>query len=236
MGIFDGSNAVGLFKFTYSRKTFYQVVDPGVQVDYPIVNGELFKKFVKKVEEDGKRMLQLHPKRKTRSSTTDKESPSAAAKSTRIDISPGLLVSVSQSKRQKLLTETYWDSDEACKLFEPQANDSSCLETLQRRILLLQQVQKGKDGWRYAVKGRDPHDICTDGEKNILRQKSQLLCLAYKFAIDLMNGITWLACCEKACQMLNPIGITQASSGRLIAGYNRLFRTNNCFPHPNIDV
>ena len=67
------SNNVGLFKFHYSRKTFYQVVDPGVQVAYPVINAQIFKIFVKKVEEDSKKMLQLQSKRQTPSSTSTTE-------------------------------------------------------------------------------------------------------------------------------------------------------------------
>ena len=119
MDIYDGSNNVGLFKFPYSRKTFYQVVDPGVQVAYPVINGQIFKIFVKKVEEDSEKMLQLQSKRQTRSSTTEDVPASGATNISNNNVEAASIAPMPPTKRQKVLLETYWDSEEARKLFQP---------------------------------------------------------------------------------------------------------------------
>ena len=40
-------------------------------------------------------------------------------------------------------------------------------------------------------------------------------------------------CCRPAAEELNKLGITTAENGKRIAKWNRDFRQNNQFPHPN---
>jgi hypothetical protein len=235
---YDGSNQSGLFKLIYSKKLFYHIVEPGVQVKYPVLDSKTFKIFVKTVD----REVQSISFRSNRENEIPLAAAAAAAapansreRRTREEQSSSPVPPV-QSKRQKVLAESYWDSDEARKLFEPREGDSSCRETLERRVHQLRAVQQGCDGWRHAVVGRDPDNICTETDKVIIRQKALLLCLAYQIALDSMNKKTWLDCCKAACLTLNPLGISQTKRGDNVQLYNRLFRRHEAFPHPNIDV
>ena len=49
-----------------------------------------------------------------------------------------------------------------------------------------------------------------------------------------MPEFTWLACCKEATTILNTLGIDIATNGETVANYNRIFRTNEVFLHPNI--
>jgi hypothetical protein len=109
-------------------------------------------------------------------------------------------------------------------------------DTLLRRIRKLRLVQTETEGWRYAVIGRDKTNACTDKNKLVFRQKSLLLCKAYILAVKLMNKKTWLHCCAIACARLNEIGITQTKNSEVLADYNRTFRKEEAFPHPNIEI
>jgi hypothetical protein len=143
------------------------------------------------------------------------------------------LVESPRTKKQKLLGQTYWQSPEAVALFQPKPmDDMSVVNTLQRRIRTLKAAQK-HDQWRLVCQGHDPNNICSDYDKVALRQKSLCLLQAYQIALTKMPEQTWLACCKEATTIMNDLGIDIATNGETVANYNRIFRTNEVFLHPN---
>ena len=85
------------------------------------------------------------------------------------------------------------------------------------------------------VIGRDPDDLCLSHNIHAIRQKSQLLCLAYSVALEKIetNKVTWEACCKEACVSLNAIGNIRATNYRTLSDYNIEFRSGEAFEHPN---
>jgi hypothetical protein len=235
---FDGQNQSGLFKLEYSKKKYYYIVQPGVQITYPLLDkAGGASAFLKKVETDSKNITF----RSNRENSIPLHVPQEEARQAISNQQPERVSELPQSKRQKLLKETYWDSPEAQKLFNPSQDDVNSRETLQRRIKQLCLVQQGTDGWRHAVLGRDPDNICTENDKVVLRQKSLLLCQSYQIALREFEKApserkNWVECCTEACTILNPLGINQTIRGEHVQRYNRLFRNLNAFPHPNMDV
>ena len=128
---------------------------------------------------------------------------------------------------------TYWESPEAIKLFGSNEASEDAKDTLQRRVKQLQSVNETEDGWRNAVDGRDPDNLCSRNDIFEIRQRSALLCCAYQLALDNMNEWTWKTCCTEACSQLNRVGITQAKHHETVAQWNIAFRKHNNFPHPN---
>ena len=52
-------------------------------------------------------------------------------------------------------------------------------------------------------------------------------------ALTNMNKVTWHDCCKRACQVLNSLGLKQATFFKTVANWNKVFRKFECFPHPN---
>ena len=101
---------------------------------------------------------------------------------------------------------SYWNSPEARKLFAPSesSKDDLLTDILCRRIEKLRNVSSFPEGWRDVIETHDKDNLCTANDINIIRQKSQLLCLAYLYALESMNNWQWMAdCCSSACSDLN---------------------------------
>jgi hypothetical protein len=135
-----------------------------------------------------------------------------------------------------ILNQSYWDSPEAQRLFCPKETDKSVLETLQRRIKLLEGVNSHLEGWRDVIKGRDPDDICTTNDIFEIRRRCQLLCQAYFFASEGMNEISWDECCKKSIDSLRYLGNHQTKRHRTVGQWNIQFREKEEFMHPNPSV
>ena len=134
---------------------------------------------------------------------------------------------------QRILQETYWDSSDAKDLVGWIETDSDAKETLIRHIEQLKTVNNTNDNWRNVIMGRDPDDFCTSTDIFEIRQRSALLCCAYQNLLEHMNGWTWQACCEEACNHLNRVGIVQATYHGSVALWNIEFRMLKNFAHPN---
>jgi hypothetical protein len=219
----------GIFKVIYSKKTCLYITEQGTHVSYPTVGPD----FAKEAEE---RKLatsfrsgrsNLVPTAATIDSINLQGSQKKHSRPTN-DYSD--LVESPRTKTAKLVGQTYWESPEAVALFHPKPIDEmSVVKTLERRIRILKTAQK-HDQWRLVCQGHDPDNICSDFDKVALRQKSLCLLQAYQIALTKMPESTWLACCREATSILN----TLATNGETVANYNRIFRTNEVFLHPNI--
>jgi len=91
--------------------------------------------------------------------------------------------------------QTYFDSPQAKKLFigNSKSNDN-VVSILEDRIEMLQHVSEYPEGWRDVVDHHDKDNLCSAFDIFVTRQRSQILCLAYIYALDNMNEWTWLEC------------------------------------------
>ena len=71
-----------------------------------------------------------------------------------------------------------------------------------------------------------------------IRQRIQYLRMAYFNVLDseLNQPVRFNKCCEKAIQKLSELGIRVIKNYKTIMEWNRIFRTNEMFPHPNYYV
>jgi hypothetical protein len=165
--------------------------------------------------------------------------PTAPADVSLDTTSAGIVVAMSTSTNSStLLLASYWNSQDACKLFGVQLNApfDDVRDFLKLRVELLQSVNSSETGWRNVIQGRDPDDLCSRSDIFAIRGRSTILCLAYQLAILNMNKWTWEQCCTHACTQLNPLGIVQATHNRAVQDWNGIFRQHESFPHPNYAV
>ena len=230
---FDGSNMSGIFKVIYSKKTYLYITEQGSQVSYPLVCPEFAKEAheLKLATSFRSGRSNLVPTAATAEAINLHRAKNKNSRPTNDYID---LVESPRTKKQKIQDQTFWQSPEAVALFHPKSIDEmSVVNTLQRRIRILKAAQK-HDQWRLVCQGHDPDNICSDFDKVALRQKSLCLLQAYQIALTKMPETTWLACCKEATTILNALGIDIANSGKTVATYNRVFRTNEVFLHPNL--
>ena len=147
-------------------------------------------------------------------------------------------ISSQEALSNSLLLASYWNSQDACNLFEIQFNApfNDVRGLLKQRVERLQLVNSSENGWRNVIHGRDPENLCSQSDIFALRGRSMILCLAYQLAMQHMNKWTWEQCCTHACSQLNPLGIEQATHNRTVQDWNGIFRQSGSFPHPNYAV
>jgi len=130
----------------------------------------------------------------------------------------------------------YWDSPEAKKLFLGTATDErSVQEVIKQRIERLQGVNRSPHGWKDLIERHDVDNLCSPNDVFVIRQRCQILCLAYMFALEEMNSAKWVDdCCAQAIFVSNGMGVEAATSKRTVAGWNILLRANQeHFPQPD---
>jgi hypothetical protein len=247
---FDGSNFTGIFRFQHgsNKKLFYCITNKGEQVDKPITS-PLWEKKVREAEQGMARENRqtatelLDPD--NNATTTDEPlaeptgQSNGANQNSAVNQSSESSSDIPDAKRVKrqtaaeeIASRSYWLSDEAICLFAPKGNETADA-ALERRIEILGRATGSNEGWREIVKGHDPDNLCSDNDIFELRQRCMLLNQAYRIALEKMNDWTWEKCCVESCTLLNPVGITQATSGKVLMLWNRVLRTSDCFPHPN---
>jgi hypothetical protein len=250
---FDGSNDTGIFRVTYQHRHYYNLTQETGQAVYP---SPLNRAWKDRVLEMASKVLVIPS---TRARPSILLSTSADATMTEND---GINDEQPQpNKRPRLESEPqpqelqYWpNSPEARQVFKPITAacnrkrrtaaggnsvttstliNETAQEALERRIKVLQSVHEDEQGWRNVVMGRDSDNYCTKLDIFEIRQRSIILCCAYKIALTNMNRMTWHECCKGACRMLNSLGIKQATYFKTVANWNKAFRKFECFPHPN---
>lgn len=152
-----------------------------------------------------------------------------------------------QEENKKLSTKSsgelnYWNSADAKNLFfsdldkeedKDPGKNVSVIFVLKRRIGRLQRAVK-YNGWRNVILGGDINNDMTEQEINFLRERCYLLNQAYTLALQNLGEkkMTWAECCEAACDSLNHLGITAATSGLTIQSWNKFFCSNEGFDPP----
>ncbi|KAG7369296.1 hypothetical protein IV203_032039 [Nitzschia inconspicua] len=242
---FDGSNLSGFFRAKYSKQSYYIILPPGEQPEYPLFDKQ-WKEEVERVKSlisfrslksnDIPPVEHLPDQEKKGSSVQSRATSSVNPQNTKSDNHERQqdydYVSMA---RQQLVSGTFWDSPEAYKLFKPRPSDSNCLSAIERRIKLLQRAQQ-YEGWRDLVHGGDPDNVCTNYAKLVIRQKSMFILKAYQIATLEMNRKTWLECCDLAVREINLLGVTLTTRGDNLSRWHRLFRTREAFLLPNIEA
>ncbi|KAG7358742.1 hypothetical protein IV203_015340 [Nitzschia inconspicua] len=262
---FDGSNLSGFFRAKYSKQSYYIILPPGEQAEYPLFDKQ-WKEEVERVKslisfrslksndippvehllEQGKKGSSVQRQatycvnpQNTKSDIHERQQDSdhvSMPKNTKSDSHERQQDSDHvDMPRQQSVCGTYWDSPEAYKLFRPRQCDSNCLSAVERRIKLLQRAQQF-EGWRDLVHGRDPDNVCSNYDKFVIRQKSMFILKAYQIATLEMNRKTWLECCEIAVHEINLLGVTLTTRGDILSRWHRLFRTREAFLHPNLEA
>ncbi|KAG7362199.1 hypothetical protein IV203_025888 [Nitzschia inconspicua] len=262
---FDGSNLSGFFRAKYSKQSYYIILPPGEQAEYPLFDKQ-WKEEVERVKSlisfrslksnDIPPVEHLLEQEKKGSSVQRQATYCVNPQNTKSDIHERQQDSdhVSMTKntesdsherqqdsdhvdmpRQQSVCGNYWDSPEAYKLFRPRQCDSNCLSAVERRIKLLQRAQQF-EGWRDLVHGRDPDNVCSNYDKLVIRQKSMFILKAYQIATLEINRKTWLECCEIAVHEINLLGVTLTTRGDNLSRWHGLFRTREAFLHPNLEA
>jgi hypothetical protein len=138
------------------------------------------------------------------------------------------------------VTETYWDSPEAKKLFLGNPNDDCRVEkVLDERIERLQQENRTVDAWKDIVDKHDKDDLCSSYDVFMIRQRCSILCIVYIHVLEEMNSVRWIEdCCAQAIADCIKFGIkAAATSEQTVAGWNIFSGSNReHFPSPNPKV
>ena len=130
----------------------------------------------------------------------------------------------------------YWDSPEAAKLFGFSYQDGDDVHKgVQDIITLLTRAQQSHDGYKHFVANIDQAPLTPI---QIFRLKSQCLYLrtAYQIALKKLGrgNNTWIeTCCGGAVRKLSPLGFNATVDKKRLGLWNRLFRGDHIFPHPN---
>ena len=135
----------------------------------------------------------------------------------------------------------YWQSPEARKLFGFDAgHDVNVVDGLEERIRLLQKVNSSENGYQLVlpIGAEIGTNYVSSHNKFTIRQKSLFLVKAYQIALEEMKvGVRWRDhICHKAVVALNNYGCKAATHAEVVAKWNRHFRVNDKFPHPDPNV
>jgi hypothetical protein len=149
----------------------------------------------------------------------------------------------SPEKKSRLIhQQTYWDSPEARKISAPDLNNSeledstnNVLEVVQNWINMLVDSDGSPGAWRQLIAGEDTHDVMSEYDKWVVRQKATFISLALQTVTnkDPNSRIVWIECCSEAVQTLNSQGKTYTVSGLVVQKWHRMFARRNSFPNPH---
>jgi hypothetical protein len=130
----------------------------------------------------------------------------------------------------------YWDSPEAAKLFGFSYQDGDDVHKgVQDIVTSLTRAQQSHDGYKHFVANIDRAPLTPI---QIFRLKSQCLYLrtAYQIALTKLGrgNNTWIeTCCGGAVRKLSTLGFNATVDKKRLGLWNRLFRRDHIFPHPN---
>lgn len=160
-----------------------------------------------------------------------------------------------QQQQQKELVFSYWESSEARKLFGSKLEDVDTRETLLRKIERLATANEETDGHKELIEGGDKKNECTPTDIRNIKQRSLILCCAYKTALEYMGRaerpagedggrqgregsstrsgpLSFTECIHKVLGFFKGTGINQAVSPRIVQRWNNLFRSRELWAHP----
>ncbi len=180
---FTETNQTGIFRHivhslrcpdtgTRRRVTFFHVTKPGKVIKKP-PEGHIFKEDLQDHGTIGirKRRRLLQTEEATEEATTN---------------SNNSIESQQRRIQQLLLLESRWHSPEYKKLFGAK-NGEAVGQCLDRLIALMAHANSKVNAWRDVIDTHDKDGLCTNLHIHTLRQKCQLLGLAYRYARLTMN-------------------------------------------------
>ena len=144
-------------------------------------------------------------------------------------------------KKQKVETVvapsrvSYFDSTDACLLFNPMPGES-VLQCLSRRVEMLKAASFDDSLLEEMVEGIDSLSELTAKQKERLRMQCLCLKQAHESAVQFMNDIKWKACCQHAVEEIQKldIGIKSVKNGATIRRWNIQFRKGERFEVSNM--
>ena len=134
-------------------------------------------------------------------------------------------------------SETYWDSPEAKKLFQPLASEPTVVAAIDNQINALRHVNKSANACVDIIAGNVEErneDNITQHQKWVVQQKAQYLVLSLQLAKEKMNEWTWEICCEHAVTELERQGLTHATHHKTACKWYRSFRETRHFHIPQM--
>ena len=132
----------------------------------------------------------------------------------------------------------YFSSPEALILFNCRDNEmvDDCLS---RRKDMFDDVINHKKSIEDLVnKSSEDNGRLTSSQGITMLQKIQYLRMAYLNVInsDLNKIVSFKTCCDEAIKQMSQVGVSYIRNANTIMQWNRIFRNNEIFPHPNIYV
>ena len=126
----------------------------------------------------------------------------------------------------------YWKSKDCRNLFAPESTQD--IKTVwNRRIKNLFDCVRYDVGYKDVIETNDKDNVCSEANKKYIRDKSMILCSAYKYALQHLPDLTFRECCKLSLQHLNPLGVSACTNEQTVMKWNRIFRKNELFAHPN---
>ena len=246
MTMFHSGNTNGVFTWDFQgpdpitlegkkkKRQYYCVQDPkGRPVEMPRTRGvEFMKKHPQKVR--------IAPSRNRRSSSDAGDNPDQTNNDPSSETSTHNPTAT--NPRQETLDmvndpHVWCRSAKAKALFAPGMDNEDLRSELFLRVNLLDEAVSTASGYRNIVPNRDFENQCSEYDIWCLRSKAQVLRRAYLIALEDMGqgteGKTFRQCCQAAvdqcCKEANRI----TTSAQVVMRWNRSFRKNRVFPHPN---
>ena len=119
-------------------------------------------------------------------------------------------------------------------------HDVNIVDGLEERTRLLQKVNSSENGYQLVlpISAKIGTNYVSSHNKFTIRQKSLFLVKAYQIALEEMKvGVRWRDhICQKAVVALNNYGFKAATHAEVVAKWNRVFRVNEKFLHPDPNV
>jgi len=169
--------------------------------------------------------------------TTNKTKRSALNDVTNVEISDEDNVEPKLQKKKLFDEMNYFNSTEAILLFN--STDDSIEDCLSRRIDMFDEIINHKQDISLVVnKANNKNCELTTKQSIILRQRLQYLRNAYLNVLQKNSNtkFSFKECCDQSLQQMSLVGTNLIKSGKTIMQWNRIFRTKELFPHPNVYI
>ena len=129
----------------------------------------------------------------------------------------------------------WWESLTAATTFGFKYGDD--IKTLlQKRVDLLDAVAQSHDGYRQFVSNIDVEPL-SEKQRHRIECQRWYLRVAYSIALRTLgkdNTTKWsTTCCQKAVEQMAEVGYTTTKSRKQVMNWNKVFRKQRQFPHPN---
>ena len=132
----------------------------------------------------------------------------------------------------------YFNSPEAKLLFKNKEGES-VEECISRRIDMFDEILNNRKDISLLVNKA--------GEKNCEMNNTQFTLMTHRMHylrnaylqllnVDTSKPISFQECCEEAIKKMNEVGIRTITNSKTVMQWNRIFRVNENFPHPNIFI